>query len=166
MARPEFHRTEEFPAVEWRDACVVDRNVPGSWASEERRAEHAGGWPDDAREHVVRRMREQPAREPLFVALSGEWDEDEFDELADVWRQETAGAPFLITRVTHWAYQRIIGMGPKALPLILRELQRETNHWLWALNAITGEDPADGAETFEDAAGRWLQWGRIRGLLS
>lgn len=45
----------------------------------------------------------------------------------------------------HPAYQQIIGMGEKALPLILRDLRdRPTGHWFWALNAITGEEPTLG----------------------
>jgi len=42
---------------------------------------------------------------------------------------------------SHHAYQRIIGMGDQAIPLLLRELQREVDLWFWALEAITGEDP-------------------------
>ena len=74
--------------------------------------------------------------------------------------------PFLITRVAHWAYQRIIGMGQPALPLILHDLDERPDHWFWALNAITGIDPADGVESFQDAAERWLEWGRSEGLLN
>ena len=39
------------------------------------------------------------------------------------------------------AYQQIIGMGAEALPFIFRELQKEPDHWFWALHAITGENP-------------------------
>jgi hypothetical protein len=39
------------------------------------------------------------------------------------------------------AHQQIIGMGNEAIPLILDELQREEDHWFWALNAITGDVP-------------------------
>ena len=38
-------------------------------------------------------------------------------------------------------YQQIIGLGSCAVPLILAELRRETDHWSWALEAITGESP-------------------------
>ncbi len=65
------------------------------------------------------------------------------------------------------SYQRIIGLGPNAIPLILRELHDEPDHWFWALAALTGENP-----TGQEAAGNvdgmreaWLQWGRQRGYL-
>lgn len=60
----------------------------------------------------------------------------------------------------HPAYQRIIGLGPRAVPLILRELQKTRGHWLWALNAITGEDPAPPAATYSEAVDAWLEWGK------
>lgn len=166
----EFHRTEELPTVDWREACVPDRDFGVVWSSDALPA-HVAGWTDDVREHVARRSRERARRS--LEDLVSEWADEnpdavrhQFEELADIWRRETRGAPFLITRVTHWAYQRIIGLGPKVLPLILRELERETDHWYWALNAISGEDPAEGVEDFEEAAARWLEWGRATRLLT
>ena len=68
---------------------------------------------------------------------------------------------------THPAYQQIIGMGKEAIPLILEELQREEDHWFWALKAITGEDPVPGKDWGKIQAMRaaWLAWGRSRRLL-
>src|SRR5256885_1317850 len=65
-----------------------------------------------------------------------------FEELADTWRRETGFLSFMQQRALHPAYQRIIGMGWAAVPLLLRELQRQPDHWFWALHAITGEEPA------------------------
>jgi hypothetical protein len=171
MARSEFHRTDEFPAVRWREACVMDRDFAFAAPSYGRSRPNGGSWPDEVREHVARgaRKRAQPSVADVVKRWAKEAsrvDEDEFRELADIWRRETRGAAMLLARVSHWAYQRIIGMGPEALPLILRELQREPNHWYWALNAISGEDPAEGVEGFEEARARWLDWGRAAGLLT
>ena len=41
----------------------------------------------------------------------------------------------------HPAYLDIIGMGDKAVPLILRDLKKETSHWFIALRAITKSSP-------------------------
>jgi hypothetical protein len=65
-------------------------------------------------------------------------------------------------------YQEIIGMGLPVVPLILEELQAEPDHWYWALQAITGENPVpaevDGdMRRIRDA---WLEWGRQQGLIS
>ncbi len=169
----EFHRTEEFPAIQdWREECVSDRGLALVWPSDATTTpRHVGGWTDDAREHVARRSRARTKQS--IEDLVSEWADDapdavrhQFEVHADIWRRETRGAPFLITRVTHWAYQRVIGLGPEVLPLVLRELERETDHWYWALNAISGVDPAEGVEDFEEAAARWLEWGRATGLLT
>src|SRR5437879_6245673 len=88
-----------------------------------------------------------------------------FRQLADTWREETAFVSMLSKKVLHPAYQRIIGLGTPVLPLILRELQKTRGHWLWALNAITGEDPAKPGDTFDQAVDAWIAWGKKQGLL-
>jgi hypothetical protein len=65
----------------------------------------------------------------------------------------------------HPAYRRIIEMGWPAVPLILREPKKRPGHWLWALNAITGEDPGHQEERFEKAVQAWLDWGTERGYI-
>ena len=57
-------------------------------------------------------------------------------------------------------------LGAVALPLILAELRRETDHWFWALEAISGENPVprELAGDVEAAASAWLRWGQERGL--
>jgi hypothetical protein len=60
----------------------------------------------------------------------------------------------------HPAYQRIIGMGPVVLPLILREMQERGGHWFWALRAISEEDPVDAqdAGAIKKMTEAWLQF--------
>jgi hypothetical protein len=41
----------------------------------------------------------------------------------------------------HPAYQQIIGLGQPAVPLLLREVERRSGRWFWALKSITREDP-------------------------
>ena len=45
----------------------------------------------------------------------------------------------------HPAYQKIIGMGPEVVPLILREMEANLDHWFWALKAIMEKDPVPPA---------------------
>ena len=59
-------------------------------------------------------------------------------------------------------------MGPSGVPLLLRSLDRQPDHWFWALYAVTGEDPVspeDKGDTRKMAAA-WLEWGRKRGYLA
>jgi hypothetical protein len=60
------------------------------------------------------------------------------------------------------SYQRIIGLGPAVLPLIFRELERETDHWFWALAAITGANPVqpESRGSVPEMAQAWLAWAR------
>jgi hypothetical protein len=64
-------------------------------------------------------------------------------------------------------YQRIIGMGMPATSLILNELRRESDHWFWALEAITDEDPVSPECRGNIKAMRqaWLDWGLRNGFL-
>jgi hypothetical protein len=64
-------------------------------------------------------------------------------------------------------YQRIIGMGLAAVPLILEELKREPDQWFWALEAITEENPVppEYAGKVRETAQAWLDWGKQHGFL-
>ena len=69
-------------------------------------------------------------------------------------------------KALHPAYQRIIGMGPAAIPFIIREMKRKPGHWFWALDAVTqGENPAKDSETLTEATRAWIAWGEAKGYL-
>lgn len=90
-----------------------------------------------------------------------------FGELADQWHEETGFLSSPSQIAMHCAYQRIIGMGPRAIPLILEDLRERGGQWYWALGAITGESPvppeaSGNARRVKDA---WLQWGRDHGQI-
>jgi hypothetical protein len=88
-----------------------------------------------------------------------------FEELVAEWRRETKGASFPHQKAMNFAYQEIIGLGPDALPLILKELRTDLADWFWALVAITRKDVAEGVTDPAEAARRWLEWGRNIGHL-
>jgi hypothetical protein len=95
--------------------------------------------------------------------------QQQFTQLANTWKQETAHQSNITTRAMHPAYQRIIGMGRDALPFILEEFRKgELDDWFWALYAITGENPIteEMAGDMDKMAEAWLQWGRDAGYLS
>jgi len=91
--------------------------------------------------------------------------ETEFVWHVSKWRRDTRHYSSVTKMVLHPSYLRIIGMGRQILPLLLNELQVRRDHWLIALNAITGEDPAEDDSTFNQAVDAWLKWGRDRGYL-
>jgi len=90
-----------------------------------------------------------------------------FGELVREWKEATMFLSSGTELALHPAYQQIIGMGKEAIPLILRELQREEDHWFWALRSITGEDPVapDDRGNLPRMTEAWLQWARTNGYL-
>jgi hypothetical protein len=91
---------------------------------------------------------------------------DQFSELAAAWKTQSRFMSNTAQMAMLRPYQRIIGMGPAAVPLILNELAREPNQWFWALEAITGEDPVPPAVAgrVREMARAWVEWGKARGL--
>ncbi len=93
--------------------------------------------------------------------------EETFAHLAAEWRRDTEYQSSITRIAMHPAYRRIIGMGPEAVPLILRDLQDTESQWFWALRAITGEDPIP----FEDRGcidrmtRAWIRWGYQKRVL-
>ena len=72
-------------------------------------------------------------------------------------------------------------MGPRALPLILKELEQRPNHWFWVLRAITAplflhsrsrelydrnSRPLlpEHRGVISEMAQDWLNWARAKGL--
>lgn len=85
-----------------------------------------------------------------------------FQRLADQWLKDTINISSVAARVAHSAYLEIIGMGERAIPLLLSELERRPSHWFPALTAITGENPIpkEARGRFEEMKEAWLEWGR------
>ena len=93
--------------------------------------------------------------------------EERFNALVRKWKRETIHFSLIQQMVLHPAYQEIIGLGPKVIPLILSELRKEPDFWFWALRALTGEDPITeemrgDLEAMTDA---WLSWGHTHAYL-
>ena len=84
----------------------------------------------------------------------------EFYKLVEQWKKETFAFSSLGDIFTNDAYQRIMAMGDKALPLILSELEKKPEHWFYALDKIVGYDVAADAKNFAEARAIWLEWGR------
>lgn len=92
---------------------------------------------------------------------------ERFQRLAADWKQQSRYLSNTAQMAMLKPYQRIIGMGWAAVPLILAELQREPDQWFWALEAITEENPVppEVAGYVRKTAEAWVNWGRERGLV-
>lgn len=93
--------------------------------------------------------------------------EDRFRRLAAEWKERSRFLSNTAQMALLWPYQGIIGMGNPVVPLILQELEREPDHWFWALQAITQENPVapEAAGNIRLMAQAWIEWGKQRGLL-
>jgi hypothetical protein len=92
-----------------------------------------------------------------------------FQQLLQRWHLER-GASSSITQISMCrSYQRIIAMGRDvAVPLILQDLRKrdsDPDHWFWALQMLTGEDPVspEARGDMRQMAHEWLNWGYRNG---
>ncbi len=88
--------------------------------------------------------------------------EERFHHLVATWKRERGPHSSSARLAEHPAYQQIIAMGPEVVPLLLRELEREPDHWFRALHALMGADPvpAESRGKVREMAAAWLRWGR------
>jgi hypothetical protein len=89
----------------------------------------------------------------------------EFKEYADKWWSETRLLSSIQSKVFNPNYQRIIGLGRAALPFIFSDLKQRGGQWYWALECITGENPAAHATTLDEAKRSWLDYAAEKGYL-
>lgn len=90
-----------------------------------------------------------------------------FESLATQWRNETKFLSSITDKAVHPCYQRIIGLGPAAITIILLELRKRGGHWFWALESITGENPVLPAHygDIKNMTHDWIEWGKNKGYL-
>jgi hypothetical protein len=93
---------------------------------------------------------------------------ERFRRLTSEWKEQSRYLSNTAQMAMLKPYQRIIGIGLPAIPLILEELSREPDQWFWALEAITEENPVgpDDAGKVREMARAWLDWGQRNGFLN
>lgn len=85
-----------------------------------------------------------------------------FRKLIEIWQSDRPLSSRLSDLVMHPAYQQIIGLGPQAIPLLLREIEQNPDWWFSALHAITGaapEIPPESKGKLKELSKIWLAWG-------
>ena len=90
---------------------------------------------------------------------------DRFLRLSNEWKRDTGHLSLISQIAAHPSYQSIVAMGESAIPLILRDLETEPNHWFSALLAIVGEGPEIPAHERGDVRAiseAWLKWGKSK----
>ena len=102
---------------------------------------------------------------PVPATQQAESVEQKFQRLAGVWRAETRHLSSTTRMFSHPAYQQIIALGEDVVPSLLRDLEKEPDHWFGALRAITGAQPVppDDRGDITRMAAAWLRWARDHG---
>jgi hypothetical protein len=103
-----------------------------------------------------------------MTTTTGNTLRDRFARFAGQWKAESIHMSNTAQMAMLRSYQNIIGMGDPAIPLLLEELQREPDHWFWALEAITLENPVppEARGNIDDMARAWIEWGRQKGYIA
>ena len=91
--------------------------------------------------------------------------EQAFKTLVDQWRKETSVLSSVQAKIFNANYQRVMTLGRQVLPLIFRELRDRGGQWYWALECITGDNPAASAQNISEAKQAWLRYAVERGYL-
>ncbi len=115
------------------------------------------------REELARSGREFPDSTPLIAEDRN--PKQQFTRLAEEWKSSRGHSSKLADLAMHPAYQQIIGMGERAVPLLLEEMEAHPDHWDWALRAITGFDPVpkESWGKLNEISAAWIDWGKERG---
>ena len=94
-----------------------------------------------------------------------------FKEQVERWKRDTQHWSSVAKMISHPSYLRVIGLARKSTGaeierLLLQELEAEPDHWFAALSAITGEDPVQPQNDFDESVAAWLEWGKQKGILA
>jgi hypothetical protein len=84
----------------------------------------------------------------------------EFQRLTRQWKKETFLCSSVNALEQHPAMRKIVGMGKKAVPLIMVSLEGESAWWFGALRELTGINPvpAEDSGRVRQMREHWLKW--------
>lgn len=117
-------------------------------------------------DYAVRQQRPSETRK-IVLSLEPRSLESQFYELATKWKEDTKLTSSSTEIVLNPSYQRIIGLGPEVIPLVLKDLQESGCHWFWALQALSGKNPIkdEDAGRIKKMTQAWLEWGKENSLI-
>jgi hypothetical protein len=104
---------------------------------------------------------------PKPTPIAADWLRFQF--LKEQWHKERGPTSSTTKIVMSPSYQKILGMGPKALPYIFDDMRNHPDnpdHWFWALSMITGDNPipVDLYGQHREMARVWLSWAEEHGV--
>jgi hypothetical protein len=112
----------------------------------------------------IEAMATVPTREPVS-ASPAETLEQRFRRLEALWTAATGHLSSTSKIINHPAIQEVLTLGPKVIPLMLRDLEVRPRLWVWALPQITGVDPIPESDygNIAKMSQTWLGWAKENG---
>ncbi|MBI3822408.1 MAG: hypothetical protein HY289_06980 [Planctomycetes bacterium] len=88
-----------------------------------------------------------------------------FRDLVSQWKAARGHSSSINSWTKLPAYRAIVDLGPVVIPLLLRELEKEPDHWFWALKELTGENPVtpEARGNVVEMTKCWIEWGKAKG---
>jgi hypothetical protein len=83
-----------------------------------------------------------------------------FDLYSGIWKTETMFSSNSSEITNNSAYRSIIGLGKDIIPFIIEDLKQSENHWFYALELLTGENPikSEHRGIINLMKSDWLNW--------
>jgi hypothetical protein len=113
-----------------------------------------------------------PEAQPIaeYLAARRARNAAKFQALTLEWQQQHAAMSSITEMASLPAYQKIIGLGEDAVPMILAQLKdegAEPDQWFWALRALTDADPVPPEDRGNSMkmAQAWIAWGENLGYV-
>jgi hypothetical protein len=85
-----------------------------------------------------------------------------FDLYSGIWKTETMFSSNISEITNNSAYRSIIGLGKDIIPFIIEDLKQSENHWFYALELLTGENPikSEHRGIINLMKSDWLNWAK------
>ena len=103
-----------------------------------------------------------------WLSESTETIELKFHRLSNEWKRDTKHLSTVSKIAAHPSYLKIVAIGEPAIPLILRDLEVEPNHWFTALHKIARQGPDIPIHIRGDIrniANKWIEWGKKKNYI-
>jgi hypothetical protein len=111
--------------------------------------------------------KSSPIQDKLYLIIEEETIEQKFNRLTQKWKEDTAGVASPTKKILNLNYLTILTLREKAIPLILRELERESDDWFLLLKILTEQNPVKSEDVGSPkrVTEAWLRWGRENNYL-
>lgn len=94
--------------------------------------------------------------------------EDHFENLKSIWLDEIKLSSNIFITLQHPAHIKIVELGYDVLPLMLKDLKENKNHWFYTLSLISEDNPvkSENLGNMDNMIDDWMEWGASKNLVN